>query len=341
MLVDRGGRREGRIATAELLARAAALDYVSATWSVRQRIRRSIDAHVTWTRQAAVADELVAARQRQFDTLQRRVAAGEIARNELELVRASLADALRVRTAARSAATRAWLELAAAIGVPPEAIDVSELATFSLDDIAALPPVASEARSAALEGRPEILQAMLTYDQAETNLRLAVASQYPEVRLGPGYTWERGLAKLPFGLSLTFPNRDFSKAAIAAAEARRAEAGRGVEAAVNRVIAGINNADADYRAAVALLDLVRSETLPTAIALAAQADREFAAGSIDRAGWAAAQAGAQTARLDEIVAIRGVLEAETGLEDALRRPLRGPDMAVGITMTTVQGEVVQ
>jgi len=341
VLLDRGGRRQGRIATAEVLARGAALDYASAAWSIRQRIRRALDAHVIATHEAAVADDLVAARQRQFETLQRRVAAGEIARTELELIRASLADARRVQTAARSLRTRARLDLAAAVGVPPEAIDESRLATFRIDDIAALPPLRDDAVTAALEGRPEILRAMLTYDQAEADLRIAVATQYPEIRVGPGYTWERGLAKLPFGLSLSFPNRDFSQAAIAAAEAWRSAAGRGLEAAVSRVIAEVGSADADYRAAVALLELVRSETLPTATALAEQADREFDAGSIDRAEWAAAQAGRQTARLDEITAIRGVLGAETGLEDALRQSLRGPDMAIGRTLTSAQGEVIQ
>ena len=97
MLVDRGERKAARTTSAEIRARAAALDYVSTAWSVRQAIRRALDEHATWERELAVAEELLAARQRQFETLQRRVAAGEIARAEQEVVRASLADALIAR----------------------------------------------------------------------------------------------------------------------------------------------------------------------------------------------------------------------------------------------------
>jgi CRISPR system Cascade subunit CasA len=335
-LIDRGGRREGRIAGAEILARAAALDYESSAWSVRQRIRRSLDASMTRAQEVKAADALVSAREQQFETMQRRVTAGETARTELERVRASLADSIRIRTAARSALDRSRLDLAAAIGVLPAAIDRISLVDFSTDDIEALPPLGSDFVDAALEGRPEILHAMLTYDRTETDLRVAVASQYPEIRLGPGYTWERGLTKLPFALSLSFPERDFSQAAIAAAEARRAEAGTGLEAAVSSVIAGVSGADADYRAALSMLEVIRAETLPTAEALADQASREFDAGAIDRAGWAASQAGLYSARLDEISAIRAVLEAEAGLEDALRRPLRGPDAAASATLMSVE-----
>ena len=334
-LVDRGERRQGRIASAEIMARAAALDYATVAWTVRQRIRQSLDAIAVGEEEIIAADALVAARESQFETMRSRVDAGEVARTLLDQVRASLAESQRVRMAVRAALVRKRLDLAAAVGVAPGVIDQAGLEHFNIRDAGELAPLGSETVDAALEGRPEILRAMLSYDRSETELRVAVASQYPEIRLGPGYTWERGLAKLPFGLSMTFPGRDFSQATIAAADARRAEAGRGLEAAVSGVIAGIAGADADYRAALAMLEVVRDETLPTAEAIARQADREFAAGSIDRAEWAAAQAGRHGARLDEIAAIRAVLEAEVGLEDALRLPLRGPETAVYTRMLSV------
>jgi len=328
MLVDRGERRRGRIDVADIAARAAAYDYVASVWSVRQQIRRALDAHATWTVEAALSGQLVELRRRQFDVVRRQVDAGEVSRSELERVRSLLASDLQAETTARQSAARSILELAAAIGTPADAIDTTRIAAPDVARLAAVPPIGDDDVASALEGRTEILQAMTAYDRSEAELRIAVASQYPEVRVGPGYTWERGLSKLPLGVSLSFPTTDRAHAAIAAAEARRTEAGRQLEAAVAGVLSSIAGADADYRAAQALLGLVRDETLATATALAAQADLEFAAGAINRAEWAAAQAGLQAARIEEIAAVRRALDAETMLEGALRIPLRGAETAI-------------
>ena len=68
--------------------------------------------------------------------------------------------------------------------------------------------------------------------------------------------------------------------------------------------------------------------MPTAQALADQADREFRAGAIDRAEWAAAQAGAAQTRLVELDALARVHAADAALEDAVRRPLEGPETQI-------------
>jgi len=338
MLVDRGERRRGRIDVADIAARAAAYDYAAAVWAVRQQIRRALDAHATWTSEAALSGRLVELRRRQFDVVRRQVNAGEVSRSELERVRSLLAGDLQAETTARQTAARSIRELAAAVGAPVDAIDTSRIASRDVGQLAALTSISDQDVAAALEDRTEILQAITAYDRSEAELRIAVASQYPEVRVGPGYTWERGLSKMPVALSLSFPTSDRAHAAIAAAQARRTEAGRQLEAAVAQVLANIAGADADYRAAQSLLGMVRGETLVTATALAAQADREFAAGAINRGEWASAQAGLQAARIEELVAIRRVLEAETILEDALRRPLRGAETAVARTLAALPAD---
>jgi outer membrane protein TolC len=337
-LLDRGGRREGRIEAADVAARAAEFDYAAAVWSVRMAVRRAFDKRAVSIREAAVASELVAMRRRQFDAVRRRVDAGEVSRLELDRVRADLSASLQAELGARAGISRATVDLLAALGLPSDAIETDRIAGAPSADLPALPAVTPAQVASSLELRTEILQATAAYDRSEAALRVAVASQYPQVSLGPGYTWERGLAKLPFNLSLSLPTSDRAHALIAAAEARRAEAGKQLEAAVAAVTSSIARADADYRAAFAALDLVRSETLPTATALARQADVEFDAGAINRADWAASQAGLLTAKLDEITAADAVLTAEAALEDALRRPLRPPETVIGSTLFTPSTE---
>ena len=59
------------------------------------------------------------------------------------------------------------------------------------------------------------------------------------------------------------------------------------------------------------------------------ADRELAAGALDRADWGAAQAGRLTTRRLELDALARALTADLALEDALRRPLSGPELMIG------------
>jgi CRISPR system Cascade subunit CasA len=159
-------------------------------------------------------------------------------------------------------------------------------------------------------------------------LRGEVAKQWPEIHLEPGYTWERGLVKLPFSLGLVLPPVDLNRGAIAAAEARRAEAGAHLEAVIVRGQAAIEAALIEQEAARGALARTREVDVETARRFAVQADRELAGGAIDRVDWSAAQVGLRLAELAEIEALRRAHAADAALEDALRRPLEGPETQI-------------
>ncbi len=326
--LDIGGRRGARLDTASLKTAMARYDYVEAVWSARQSLQTSLINLMIAVRQAGAGRALTALRERHFAAVSRRVATGEATRADLERVRADLGDTQR-RTAdaeARIAAeTRA---ISALTGVPATMLSASALVWDGFDDQfvdAAPDPVA---RQSALVARADILRAVAGYDESEANLRGEVARQYPAISVGPGFTWERGLVKLPFTLGLVLPPLDLNRRAIEAAEAKRAEAGRVLEAAVANASAAIDAADVEVGAARTALLTLRRDELPAARRLAAQADRELRAGAIDRADWAAAQEGVWVARLAELDALARVHSAETALELALRRPLSGPELAI-------------
>ena len=114
-----------------------------------------------------------------------------------------------------------------------------------------------------------------------------------------------------------------------AATARRSEAAAKLEADYAAAIGAVDGALGEADAAQRALDEFRRLDLPIAARLAAQADRELAAGSLDRADWGAAQAGRLTTRLLELDALARALTADLALEDALRRPLSGPELMIG------------
>lgn len=327
-LLDIGQRREGRILAAEGAAKLALYDYADRLWIVRMQLRRSLVDRLLAERERAIAAELTQLRARQFEATRYRLREGEASRPELERVRADAAAETQRLAAAEARSQAALVTLAKALGVAPQAIADRKLVWEGIADPTPIDDVQlQELRDPALLSRVDVLRAVLSYDQAENALKTAVAGQYPEIRLGPGYIWERGVSKQPFTLALVLPPMDLNEGAIAAAEAARAEAGRNLEAVVASAVSGVAAAASEYRAAWSALDLLRRETLPTARALAEQAEHELAAGSINRVDWVASQIGLLSAELDEIAAVGRVRTAEAAIEDALRCPLDGPEQA--------------
>ncbi|MFA6115436.1 MAG: TolC family protein [Sphingomonas sp.] len=328
--LDIGGRRTTRVATADLAVLSARYDVAEAIWSARIALRLALAQRMVADRQILALGALAQVRDRQFAAMARRVAAGEASRAELERVRADGADAGRRLVDAQAQHRAADRAIAAAIGVPETAVTPLAMAWDGFDDPAPDPggQVTTGLRLEALRSRADVLKAIVAYDQAESDLRGEVAKQFPAISIAPGYTWERGLVKVPFSLGLILPPLDLNRHAIAAAEARRAEAGKRLEAVIASAEAAIDAALVETRAARAALQRIRTVERVAADRLARQADRELAAGAIDRTDWAAAQAGAEQARTSEIDALARVHVADAALEDALRRPLEGSETMI-------------
>ena len=328
--LDVGARRKARLTGFDLAVDIARYDHADKIWSVRMAVRRALADYFIAERQAVAYQRVAQVRARQQAAMENRVNAGEASRAELERVRADGADAVR-RAAGAANSSRAALQLlAAALGVPVAALNDVTLAWTDFDRPAGDPgtAVTEEVRAGATLSRADVLKAVAAYDQAEADLRAEVARQYPAISIAPGYTWERGLVKIPVSLGLVLPPLDLNRSAIATAQARRTEAGRKLEAIVAGSQAAVDAALAETRAAREALRQVRRVELVAAGRLSAQADRELAQGAIDRTDWAAAQAGALLARISELDALARVHAADANLEDALRRPLEGPETMI-------------
>ena len=212
------------------------------------------------------------------------------------------------------------------LGLPVAALDGVSLDWPEYADPAGLNGPVDD--TGAVAARSDILRTLVAYDQAEADLRGEVARQYPALTIGSGYTWERGLVKLPFSLGLALPSWDLNHAAIAAAEVRRQQAGAAIESAIAGARNAIEVARAEHRAALAGLILIRSAELPQSRLVAERADHQLDLGAIGRADWAASQIAAAEAARAEVDALLRVHTAQAALEDALRRPLSGPETTI-------------
>ena len=323
--LGQGGRRAILTSTADLTALQGFYDYGEAIWAVRTAIDKARASLFLADEQIALAERAVALRQDRFDRLTRRVAAGEDARPVSLLARTELTTAERRLADLRGQRTQARVALAKALGV-----DVSQADAIALVPIvAAVDPAGLPGwRSEAALSRRDVLKAVTDYDLAEAALRLEIAKQYPEVRLSPGYTYDHGVTKLPFSLSLVLPPRDLNRAAIAQAEAKRAEAGKALETAQANVLTGADQAEAALALTQQQARRSADFDLPTARRLAASAEASARAGETDRTDQLAADAAAVEAEMALIDAQRAAFTAFVDLENALRRPFDPAEAAV-------------
>lgn len=326
--LDIGGRRTARITGAALGLVIARYDYADILWAARMRARQALTDMLIATREEAVAGQLLDYRSQQQVAMALRLSAGAVTRADLERVRADVASAATTADDARSRRIAARQALAAAIGLPESAIASISFDWMGFDTAPTDPTLSSGVRDriGVTVARADVLKAVATYDQSESELRGEVARQYPAISVGPGYTWERGLVKLPLAIGLVLPPLDLNRRAIAAAQAKRAEAGRKLETIVAIANAALEQAISECRLARAALARVRSADLPIARRLAAQADAQLRHGQSDRTDWAAAQGGIALAQLAELAALARVHAADAALEDALRHPIEGPEL---------------
>ncbi len=222
--------------------------------------------------------------------------------------------------AAQSAQQDALAQLASAIGVPVAALDGAQ---FSLDEFGTAPsaPPAADAQRDAIFHRADLLASLAEYAAAESALQLEVAKQYPDIHLGPGYTYDTGTHKIGFGLAgITLPIFDQNQGNIAQAEAKRNEAAARTAALQDSILGDLDRALAHYRASVDAVQL-SARHLTTARRQLDSQLAGFAAGNIDRLTLTQAKADFEANEMTHLDAVVAAQKAAGVLEDAMQRPL--------------------
>lgn len=323
--IETAGKRDYRIERAEHLAQGTKLREAEAVWQVHSRVRASV--------LAAYPTEALVRRQRDLQEgiaqmLERRFAVGFASQPELTQAHLTLNRAMLALRENQKQSAENLARLAAAVGVPASALQGAELsydAFEPLPPVSALPP--AEARRQALLSRPDVLAALADYEASQSALQLEIAKQYPDISLGPGYTWDAGQVKWSLGLSLVLSLLNRNEGPIAEAKARREEAATAFLAVQAKAIAEVDEALAGYGHAVQMF-----ETADALLGGQQKAERAvaaaFQAGEADRLAWLSAQYETATAELARIAALSQAQQTLGRLEDALRRPIGAHALAV-------------
>ena len=323
--LDQKMRRAARLSSADLGALQAYYDYCETVWSVRSALNRARVDHLAAEIEIADSWPLAEARQLRADRMDARVEAGEDSRSVALIARSEAATAHHRLADAMAKRDQTNIALANALGVSPAVVANLK---FSTSGEPSDPPQIRVSGTQAAQTRRDILRAVADYDLAENALRLEIARQYPEVRLGPGYSWDHGVAKLPFNLALALPPSDMNRAAINQAEAKRAQAGKTLESLQAGIISEIDHAVRAVALARLQLGLARDRDLPAAQNAANAAIRSLRAGEADRTDELAARSTRLEAELALNETQRALAVAKADLQDALRTPFDPEELAV-------------
>lgn len=313
-----GGKRGYRIAQARELSQAAQLNVATVAWQVRGRVRESLLAlyaarsrGVLLTRQDDLQSTLVSLVERRWD-------AGAVSAFERSQARAALIETRLARKDAARAEAEARVSLAASLGVTPQAL---ESVTLSFADFERIPPSLEEtaARRQALLNRPDVLGSLMEYAASQSALQLAVARQYPDLHLGPGYQLDQGENKWSLSLGGILSVFHRNRGPIDEAEAKRAEAAARFTGVQARAIEQIELASVGESAArdkvAAVDDLVakRREEVHSV-------ETQHRAGEISRVELVTVQLEVVAAELARLEALLDLHAAFGKVEDAMQSP---------------------
>ena len=250
--IETAGKRGYRSVQASELSEAARWNLVAAIWQVRSHVRTALLNLYAADQMRALLTSQEAAQAQAVRLLEGQLSAGGISGYEvtqgriaLDTTRLAYQDALRQSVEALS-------QLASALGLPRQALDGVRFSYAQLDSTPG-ELSGTEARRQALLNRADVRAALAEYAASQSALQLEIARQYPDIHLGPGYSWNGGSAgdsQWQLGLGLTLPVLNQNQGAIGEAKAKREEAAARFQAVEAGAIAEVAGALAGYQAAL-------------------------------------------------------------------------------------------
>lgn len=322
--IQTAGKRGYRIEQASHLSEAARLGIAGTAWQVRSRVRNALlDLSIA----QQTSDALLEQRRLQQENvalLERRLGLGMASTPEVTQARIALDQSTIALSDAERLQADARARLAGALGLSVKALDGIVIAS----DVFRQPPTlpTDKVREQALVNRADVLGALAEYAASQSALQLEIANQYPDLHLGPGYTFDQGQKKWSLGLSLVLPLLNQNQGPIAEAKARRSQALATFNATQARAIGEIETALTGYRAS-------REKLIAIDALLASQTDQlskarsSFRAGETDRVALVGSQLEATQIALSRVDAIGKTRQALSALEDAVQAPLGEPSSA--------------
>jgi cobalt-zinc-cadmium efflux system outer membrane protein len=320
--IETAGKRGHRIQAARSRDQAAQLDLADAAWKVRSGVRLALLNCLLASRNLNALRAEEELRGEQVKLLEQRLAVGEIARPEVDTALIELSKTHLAMAASEGNANQTRAALAASMAIPVAALQGMDFAWDGLDS----PPAAESLSPSAIQrdavlNRLDVRRALAQYAAAEADLQLEIAKQYPDIQIGPGYTYEEGHNFFTLGLSATLPVFNRNQGPIAEAEARRREVAAAFVEKQTQVIAGSETSLARYVSALKELAEADGSLRTLEDARLQRTQRAVQLGEEDRLALNGVQIEHAVVARGRLDALGRAQSALGELEDAVQRPL--------------------
>jgi outer membrane protein TolC len=325
--IETAGKRGHRIQAARSLDRAARFDLADFAWKVHSGVRVALLNYLLASRRLDLVRSEEQIRVDQANILEQRFLVGEIPRPEVDLARIELSKTHLTINSAEGQLAEAKAALAASIGIPVRSLQEFDFSWSDLDSPPSAESLSPERiQREAVLNRLDVRRSLAQYAAAEADLQLEVSKQYPDVQIGPGYTYEEKNNFFTLGLLTTLPIFNRNQGPIAEAEARRKEAAAAFLEKQAQVIAGSERALALYIAALKELAGADQSLRKLQDAQLQMMEQAVRLGEEDRLGLNGVQIESSVVARARLDALAHAQSALGELEDAVQRSLDPDDL---------------
>ena len=323
-VLERGDKRQIRVDQARADTETRRWRLTELLWQARAELRRAMAARDIANRSIALAQDELTLRQNYLDWVETNIRFGLGIGADRLTAQTNLVRAQAQLRAARGDLATAEAQIAAATGIAIEKLPLTQLMPIVTDNLPA--PESYDLvsmRDIALINRLTVRHALADYAVSEQALRQALARQYPDLNIGPGYNYDRGDHAITIAASAVLPILHDESATIDQAVKTRTTAAAQFQAAQSTALGEVDTATARYRAAyTALLDARNSEDVATMASQEVQ--RRLTAGAADRGEVLTADTNYALAQRATLDALKLVVDALGALEDSVQRPIFPP-----------------
>jgi cobalt-zinc-cadmium efflux system outer membrane protein len=322
--IETAGRRGYRIARAGHLSDAARMEIADTAWQVRSRLRKDLLSLYALVKREQILQEELELQRKIVRIFRERFATGEESQYALTSSVITMEKTALSLSSVRKDEIQARVSFAGSMGIPEEALKGVHISFGSMEKVDA-GLYSAEVRREALLNRADLLAKLSEYQAIQADLRLEIARQYPDIHLGPAYTWDQGDNEWSLGAALILPLLNRNEGPIAEARARRKEKASEFIALQARIIEDTGRAFAGYKGSLKLLETADS-LLARQGKIFRAAEERFRAGQTDLLAVTEARIELVSARLSRLDALVTAQESVGRLEDAVQKPLNRQDI---------------
>jgi len=246
-------------------------------------------------------------------TAEHLAAAGELRPTDARVLLVELHRQRAALQALEAESEQQRLELFATLGLAPEAPVELVPGVF----VPRINAPADARRALLLTRDPRILAVSAEYEAAEQRLRLEVREQYPDLKVGPSYSFEEGLSRLGLGLGFPLPLWNRNRQAVAEAFAEREAARIRAETLIEQVFSELARAEMRLRSAGERREMLLEDVAPLVELQVAETRDLLELGEVDVLVLRDALASAVETKLELLAATLAQARAANALQQML------------------------